>query len=270
MSGGGLRFNDGKSRVDLLPSFAIEKMAEVLTVGAKKYAERNWEKGMAWSKALASLKRHLSDFEKGMDIDPDDGQLLMAKVMTNAAFLTEYYKIYPQGDDRPKSYLSYPKIGLDIDDVLADFIPTFAKKFNLPEPSAWAWSYNKNECFKKIEGKKLEEFLLSLPVRTKPEDIPFEPHAYITSRNVPTSVTERWLEMNGFPCAPVYTVGHDQSKIDVAKQSGIEIFVDDRYENFIELNNAGICTYLFDCSHNRRYDVGTRRIKELKDLPWFK
>ena len=60
-------------------------------------------------------------------------------------------------------------------------------------------------------------------------------------------------------------VGH--SKVDIIKESGIEIFVDDRFDNFVELNKAGICCYLFDAPHNRRYDVGYKRIKSLKELP---
>lgn len=268
--GGGLRYNQGKVRMDLVPAGVIEKMAEVFTEGAKKYSDWNWAAGMRWSTVLASLKRHLADFESGMDTDPDDGQLLMAKVMTNAAFLTEYYRIYPQGDDRQHQYLKLPKIGLDIDDVLADFIPEFAKRFNLPIPTAWAWTYNKSECFKQIQGKELDEFLLALPPKIDPSTIPFEPHCYITARNSPKEITEKWLEMHGFPCAPVISVGHDQSKVDVARGSGIDVFVDDRFDTFVELNNAGICTYLFDCTHNQRYDVGSKRIYSLNDLPWFK
>ena len=65
---------------------------------------------------------------------------------------------------------------------------------------------------------------------------------------------------------PVYSVGLSESKIDVAKRSGIDIFVDDRFENFVELNQAGICCYLFDASHNQRYEVGYKRIKSLREL----
>jgi len=54
--------------------------------------------------------------------------------------------------------------------------------------------------------------------------------------------------------------------VDVAKESGVEIFVDDKYENFIELNSAGICCFLFDASHNQRYNVGFKRIKTLKEI----
>lgn len=272
MAGEGLRYNQGRIRVDLLPPFATEQMAKVITKGSEKYAPRNWEKGMPWTTVLASLKRHLLDWEKGEDVDPDDGQLLMAKVLTNAAFLVEYYKIYPQGDDRQHSYLSVPKIGLDIDDVLADFIPAFGKRFGLPMPTSWSWSYKMKECFDELfsDKTKLEEFYLSLPMLTIPSDIPFEPHCYITSRSIPSEITERWIEFAGFPCAPVYTVTPLESKVDIARKAGIDVFVDDRYENFIELNNAGICCYLFDSCHNERYNVGEKRIKSLKDLPWFK
>lgn len=56
----GLRFNEGKTRYDLVPAFAQEQYARVLTKGAQKYAERNWERGMKWSKVIASLERHLA------------------------------------------------------------------------------------------------------------------------------------------------------------------------------------------------------------------
>lgn len=268
----GLRYNEGKIMMDLLPEYPIREMAKVFTYGANKYAPYNWLKGLSWMKTLASMKRHISRFEAGEDFDEETGLPHMAHAMTNAAFLVEYSRIYPQGDDRPLKRFKMPKIGLDIDDVLADFIPPFAAKYNLPMPTSWQWTYRKDECFKDLTSNKeeLHKFYLNLPVRTKPEDIPFEPHCYITSRPVPVELTKQWLESKGFPCAPVYTIDMNHSKVEVAKESGIEIYVDDRYENFVELNNAGICTFLFDSSHNQRYDVGHKRIKEIKDLPFLK
>ena len=45
--GGGLRFNTGKPRFDLVQADAHRDMVMVLTAGANKYADRNWEiKGM--------------------------------------------------------------------------------------------------------------------------------------------------------------------------------------------------------------------------------
>lgn len=260
----GLRFNEGKIRHDLLPSFAVEQLASVLTKGAEKYAERNWELGMKWSNVMASLKRHISAFEKGEDYDPETGLLHMAHVMCNASFLTEYYKIYPQGDDRPHKYLRRPKIGLDIDEVLADWVGHWTKFHGQEVPETWNFDRNIKEKFDLLKDDK--EFWLSIPVKTNPSDIHFEPHCYITSRSIPKEWTEEWLDKNGFPTMPVYSIGYGESKIEVAKKSGVEIFVDDRFENFVELNNAGICCYLFDALHNQRYDVGYKRIKSLSEL----
>lgn len=262
----GLRYNDGKLRFDLVQPFAHEEMVKVLTVGADKYADRNWEQGMAWSNVIASLKRHLQAVEKGEDYDKESGLLHSAHIACNAHFLTAYYKIYPQGDDRAHSYLNPPKIGLDIDEVLCDWVSSWIRKFNHPLPKAWNFSYDNKENFESMSEKELNEFYLGLGRKINPCDIPFEPHCYITSRSVDVELTKQWLINNGFPARPVYSVGFGVSKIDVAKESGIDIFVDDRYENFVELNNAGICTFLMDAPHNQRYDVGFKRIKSLKEL----
>lgn len=260
----GLRFNTGKVRHDLVPQYAQRQYAEVLTRGSEKYAERNWELGMKWSKVLASMKRHIEAFELGDDYDSETGLLHMAHVMCNAAFITEYYKIYPQGDDRQHPYLIAPKIGLDIDEVLADWVGHWTRHHNQEIPESWNFDRNIKEKFDALRDDK--DFWLSIPVKTKPDDIPFEPHCYITSRSIPVEWTIEWLDKNGFPQMPVYSVGFGMSKVDVAKKSGIDIYVDDRYENFVELNRCGICCFLFDAPHNQRYKVGYKRIKSLNEL----
>lgn len=260
----GLRFNEGKTRHDLVPQFAQEQYARVLTKGAEKYEEYNWAKGMSWTSVIASLKRHTSAFERGEDYDKESGLLHTAHIMCNAAFITEYYKIYPQGDDRPHQYLKRVKIGLDIDEVLADWVGHWTKHYKQKIPKSW--NFDRDIAAKFDELKDNKDFWLSIPVKTNPDDIPFEPHCYLTSRSIPTEWTEEWLDKNGFPTVPVYTVGLGKSKVEVAKESGIDIYVDDRFENFVELNNAGVCCYLFDAPHNQRYDVGYKRIKSLSEL----
>jgi len=263
----GLRFNSGKSRHDLIPAYAQEQYAKVMTYGATKYAERNWERGMAWSKVLASLERHLQAIKRGEDYDPETGLLHSAHVMCNAAFITEYYKIYPEGDDRPHSYLNPKKIGLDVDEVLAQWTPAWCKQWGMVEPSSWFFD---REIIKRFDSMReagtLDPFYLSLDVLTKPNDIPFEPYCYVTSRPVSGQITEQWLDINGFPHRPVHTVGLGESKVETIKNLGLDIFVDDRFDNFVQLNQAGICCYLFDAPHNQRYDVGYKRLKSLKDL----
>lgn len=260
----GLRFNEGKLRVDLVPTSAIIGIANGLTIGLTKYPERNWEHGMKWTTVTASLERHFLDFKSGMDYDPDDGVLLIDKVLTNAAFIKEYYSTYLQGDDRPHKYLQ-PKVrGLDVDDVLGDWLGHWTSKFNSPRPTAWNFDRYIAEKFEFM--KKDKDFWLTIPVKTRPEDIPFEPDCYISSRSIPKEWTEEWLDKNGFPVAPVEIVGHGVSKVDAAKKHNVEVFVDDNYKNFVDLNRAGILCYLFDAPHNQRYDVGFKRIKSLKEM----
>ena len=191
----GLRFNEGKTRHDLVPQFAQEQYAKVLTKGAEKYAERNWERGMKWSKVLASMKRHILAFERGEDFDNETGLHHMAHVMCNAGFLTEYYKIYPQGDDRPHSYLNLPKIGLDIDEVLADWVGHWTQLHAQEIPETWYFDRNIGAKFDDLKDNK--DWWLSIPVKTHPNEIHFEPHCYITSRSIPVEWTEEWLDKNG-------------------------------------------------------------------------
>jgi 5'(3')-deoxyribonucleotidase len=260
----GKRFNEGKTRYDLVPTYAQEQYAKVLTVGAIKYAERNWEKGMKWSKVIASLERHIAAFKAGEDFDKETGLPHMSHAMCNAAFLVDYMKYYPQGDDRQHGYLRAPKIGLDVDEVLADWVGHWTKHHGQEMPESWNFDRDIGAKFELLKDDK--DFWMSIPVKTNPSDIHFEPHCYITSRSIPQEWTEEWLDKNGFPTMPVYTIGLNQSKVEVAKESGIDVFVDDRFRNFVELNNAGICCYLFDALHNQRYDVGHKRIKSLKEL----
>lgn len=265
MDGSGKRFNQGKTRHDLVPPFAQEEYAKVLTFGSNKYGDRNWEKGMKWTHVLASLKRHINAFELGEDKDPETGLLHMAHAMCNAAFLTEYYKIYPNGDDRNHWYKKSPKIGLDVDEVIADWLVSYRERYNMTIPLNW--HFDRFFSDRMSELKKDEEFWKSIPPKIYPNSIPFEPFCYITSRPVPTEWTERWIEKNGFSTAPVYTVGPGETKGMIARKVGLDWFVDDCYSHFVEVNEAGVCCFLLDAPHNARYDVGFKRIKKLSDLP---
>jgi len=55
----GLKFDDDKCRIDLVPPELVFSVATILTFGAKKYSERNWEKGMKWSRVFGATMRHM-------------------------------------------------------------------------------------------------------------------------------------------------------------------------------------------------------------------
>lgn len=260
----GLRFNSGKIRYDLICHEQLKALAETYTKGAEKYALWNWSKGQAYSTILASLKRHIAAFESGEDYDPESGLLHMAHAMWNCGALVSFHRYYPQGDDRRYPCLRIPKIGLDIDEVLANFIGAYCEKYNLELPHCWNFDYEFKERLNVLRTDK--DFWLSLKPLIKPSDLPFEPSAYITARPVPNEWTMQWLSDNGFPVAPVITVEFGSEKIEHIKKLGLDWFVDDNFNTFKEMTNDGICCFLMDAKHNQRYEVGNKRIKSLIDL----
>jgi len=162
------------------------------------------------------------------------------------------------------------KIGLDIDGVIADF--AMAWHLLYPDVSArpdkYDYDENMGKRFKAMkEAGTLDDFFLNIKPLLKPEDLPFEPECYVTARPINSKVSAKWIAMNGFPQKKVYSVGHATSKVETMKEAGIEIFIDDFYDNFVELNKAGIFTYLYSAPWNMRYDVGHMRLNSLKDLP---
>lgn len=54
-----------KERPDLVSPFALRRVGRWLGMGAKKYGERNWEKGMPFSVFFASLMRHTLKYAMG-------------------------------------------------------------------------------------------------------------------------------------------------------------------------------------------------------------
>jgi len=97
----GAKFDDGKARYDLIPPEALEALAERYSVGASKYGERNWEKGMSWGRFFGGLMRHAWAWMRGEDYDPQDrGHHLIAVAWCAMAIYT--YQIREIGkDDRP-------------------------------------------------------------------------------------------------------------------------------------------------------------------------
>lgn len=220
-----------------------------------------------WTELFSEMDQHLHAIKNGQDYD-DDGELHSVHLQYLSSILTEYYKLHPKGDNRFHKYLQIPKIGLDIDEVLADWVTSWVKYYKLQKPTSWYFDRHIMQRFEEMRIKGvLDKFYLNLEPKIHGSEVPFEPVCYITSRPVSSEITIEWLEKHGFPARPVHTVGMGESKIAVAKKAGVEIFVDDRYENFRDFNENGICCYLFDAPHNQRYNVGFKRIKSLNELP---
>ena len=97
----GRKDDTGKLRYDLIPVYSLERLAEVYTIGAKKYGDRNWEKGLTWSRVFSAMMRHAWAWWRGETFDPVDGQHHLSSVAWCAFALMEYQHKKTGEDDRP-------------------------------------------------------------------------------------------------------------------------------------------------------------------------
>lgn len=137
----GLRFNNGKLPVDLVPVCWIKGLAEVMKFGATKYATRNWELGMKWSIPYGCAMRHLMAWFEGESYDQESGlhHLLHAAWNCLAAYFYETRERFKSYDDRPDHQIgvSLPDIDSDCDTNLAYRTYSFMKK---PQEIKWTTS----------------------------------------------------------------------------------------------------------------------------------
>lgn len=89
----GMKYDGDKARMDLLldgAPGALEAVADILTFGAKKYADHSWQtvpNGKARYKA--ALLRHLTAHAKGELNDPESGMSHLAHAACNAMFILQ-------------------------------------------------------------------------------------------------------------------------------------------------------------------------------------
>lgn len=97
----GFKADAGKLPYHLLPPDAVEEILKVLEFGANKYAPRNWEKGMAWSRPFSALMRHMWAWWRGENADPETGLSHLAHAGCCILFLLGYELRKIGEDDRP-------------------------------------------------------------------------------------------------------------------------------------------------------------------------
>jgi len=99
---GGHKDDSGKVRMDLIPPELLFAVGDILTFGAKKYADRNWEAGMSWSRPFGALMRHMWAWWRGEATDPETGRSHLWHAGCCIAFLIAYEERNVGTDDRPK------------------------------------------------------------------------------------------------------------------------------------------------------------------------
>ena len=63
MSQKGLKYDQSKLRYDLVPVEAHEALAEVISYGAQKYSDNNWQQ-VSKDRYVAALFRHINAWRK--------------------------------------------------------------------------------------------------------------------------------------------------------------------------------------------------------------
>lgn len=90
---------------------------------------------------------------------------------------------------------------------------------------------------------------------------------YVTARmSHMNEVTELWFNKYGIPFKDIYYLGsHD--KLNKAIELNCDVFIEDRYENALQLSEAGIEVYLVDCPYNQ-FELNDKitRVHNWKDI----
>ena len=86
---GGKRFQTG-IRMDLLDPDFLQEMGKIMHVGAVKYGDLNWKKGLSGEKGgLNHALQHLMQYMNKTPCDYGEREVHLAQVAVNAMF--EYY-----------------------------------------------------------------------------------------------------------------------------------------------------------------------------------
>lgn len=91
------------ARFDLLPPDILWELAEHYGKGARKYADRNMEKGYPWSKSYAACQRHLNAFWNGEDVDAETGSLHLISAAWHCITMAWFYRHGAGEDNRPNA-----------------------------------------------------------------------------------------------------------------------------------------------------------------------
>jgi hypothetical protein len=140
-------------------------------------------------------------------------------------------------------------IYLDVDDVVLDWHGAYIKRYDLPMPTNWI-PYDRIKPHLD-ELKRVRNFWLTLRVKHMPN---FIPTGYVSARGVPVQWTKDVMRLRHIPGrSHVRHVSWGESKLEVLKSLNCDIFIDDRYDTFMECNKNGVFCLLMDSSQNRHH-----------------
>jgi len=159
------------------------------------------------------------------------------------------------------------RIGVDIDGVVSDSYPFWLDELNrhFGKNITVIDDYDMHLVFN-VPREDMNNFFVGNVERlmTMPKPVPGakegieallqEGHEviYVTARTVEEKdVTVRWLTMSEIPHEHVLFTGF-KSKVDVVKEWGIEVFIEDYHVNAKLIAESGVPVLLLDTSYNQK------------------
>lgn len=100
---GGSKHDEKKPPMELLPPLALEAEARVLAHGRNKYHAFNWAQGIPPGRLLGAALRHIFQYLRGENTDPESGESHLAHAACMVHFALEQQLRpgqYAQLDDR--------------------------------------------------------------------------------------------------------------------------------------------------------------------------
>jgi hypothetical protein len=88
----GVKHDQEKPVLALIPPDAIEEEGQVWTFGGKKYGYWNWTKGLVYTRIISAMFRHMIAIMRGEDVDSESGLLHAAHIRCCAGMLITFHK----------------------------------------------------------------------------------------------------------------------------------------------------------------------------------
>lgn len=98
----GIKHDQEKPDFSLLSPIALNKVAQVMTFGKRKYTANNWRGGIAYCRLVAAALRHIFAWLGGESMDPESGVSHLAHAVCCLLMILEFETTRPDLDDRYK------------------------------------------------------------------------------------------------------------------------------------------------------------------------
>lgn len=127
------------------------------------------------------------------------------------------------------------------------------------------------EKYDEFYGKFGKSLHLNAPLRKYAQEVLWDLRKenniyYVTARSEEMEeVTRLWFDLNYLPMTELFLLG-SHYKVKKAKELNCDLFLEDRYENAIQLALAGCEVILMDCNYNREPLIpGITRVNNWKE-----